>query len=104
MARASWWRPATSPTAASVATSLDRSPSSARPPAMRIALANIVEDLDRAHDVRSGRGAVGRRPHHNVLEPEPGPCKLAVIGGRVARRRLVMHTSVVGLAERVRGA
>ena len=25
-----------------------------------IALANIVEDLDRAHDVRSGRGAVGR--------------------------------------------
>src|SRR5262249_59458468 len=46
-----------------------------------IALANVVEDLDRAHDVRSGRGAVGGGPHHSVLEPEPGPCQLAVIGG-----------------------
>src|SRR5262249_21318994 len=69
-----------------------------------VVLANGVEDLNRAHDVHSGRGGVGRRPYHNILEPEPRPCELAVIGGRVASRRLVMRTSVVGLAERLRRA
>ena len=66
-----------------------------------VALANGVQDLDRAHDIHLGLGGVGRRPYHNVLEPEPRPCELAVVGGRVASRRLVMRASVVGVAERL---
>ena len=69
-----------------------------------------VEDLDGAHDFEPGerfapvRRRFRRRPHHDVLEAEPGAGDLAVIGGGVARRRLVMGARLAVPAERLRGA
>ena len=75
-----------------------------------IALADGVEDLDRAHDFEPGegfasvRGRSGGGRTHDVLETEPGAGDLAVIGGRIASRRLVMRARLVVPAERLRGA
>ena len=75
-----------------------------------VPLADGVEDLDGAHDFQPSKAVapircrLGRRPYHDVAMAEPRAGDLAVIGGRVARRGLVVGAGLVVAAERLGGA
>ena len=72
-----------------------------------VALADGIEELDRAHDLelRSVRWRSGGGRSSKILHAELGARDLAVIGGRVLRRRLVVGARLVagGPSPRRRG-
>src|SRR5262245_52521434 len=77
-------------------------------PSDQVTLVDGIKELDCAHDGVSCSASIGRglrrRAQDQILVAEPGPRDLPVIGGGVARRRLVMRARLVSAAERLRRA